>query len=49
MRRLGIEYLILHGDRYGPGAAEVVREATQMPDYALVAQVGSDYLFRVKD
>jgi hypothetical protein len=49
MRRLGIEYLILHGDRYGAGAADVVREALQMQEYVLVARVGSDYLFRVKD
>lgn len=34
-------------DRYGPGAEEVIREAMEMPEYALVAKVGSDYLFRV--
>jgi hypothetical protein len=39
----------LHGDRYGAGATDVVREATQMQEYVLVARVGSDYLFRVKD
>lgn len=47
MRRLGVEYLVLHADRYGPGADEVIRGAMEMPEYALVARVGSDYLFRV--
>jgi hypothetical protein len=47
MRRLGVDYLVLHADRYGAIADEVVREAMQMQEYALVARAGSDYLFRV--
>jgi hypothetical protein len=47
MRRLGVDYLVLHGDRYGPRVDEVIREAMQMREYVLVARVGPDYLFRV--
>ena len=47
MRWLGVDYLVLHADRYGARADEVVREAMQMQEYALVARAGSDYLFRV--
>jgi hypothetical protein len=48
MRRLGVEYVVFHADRFGAGADDVVRTAGELPDYALVARQGSDYLFRVK-
>jgi hypothetical protein len=48
MRRLGVEFVVFHADRFGPGADEVIRVAGELPDYALVARNGSDYLFRVK-
>ncbi|MBA2258418.1 MAG: hypothetical protein H0W18_05955 [Acidobacteria bacterium] len=47
MRRLGVEYLVLHADRYGPGVDEVLRVAQTMPEYTLVTQIGQDYLFRI--
>ena len=47
MRRLGVEYLVLHADRYGPGVDEVLRVAGTMPEYTLVKQIGQDYLFRI--
>ena len=47
MRRLGVEYLVLHAERYGSGVDEVLRVAMAMPEYTLVARVGQDYLFRV--
>lgn len=47
MRRLGVDYVVLHGDRYGQDLEEVVRIAREMSEYTLVAQVGPDYLFRV--
>ena len=48
MRRLGVEFVVFHGDRFGAGADEIVRTALAMPEYALVANIGSDYLFRVR-
>lgn len=48
MRRLGVEYVVFHGGRFGPGATEIVHEAFRIGEYDLVARIGSDYLFRVK-
>lgn len=48
MRRLGIDYVVFHADRYGEGAFECVREAKQCGEYDLVGQIGSDYLFKVR-
>jgi hypothetical protein len=47
MRRLGVEYVVFHGDRFGPRTDEYVQEALRLGEYELVAQIGSDYLFRV--
>ena len=47
MRRLGVDYVVLHTDRHGPGAEELVRVALAMSEYELVRQQGPDYLFRV--
>lgn len=47
MRRLGVDYVVFHGDRYGAGGDDVIREALQMAEYQLVSQIGADYLFRV--
>ena len=47
MRRLGVDYLVLHADRYGPGVDEVLRVAGTMPEYTLVTHLGQDYLFRI--
>jgi hypothetical protein len=48
MRTLGVTYVVLHTGRYDDGAAEIVRAARESPEYELVAQVGADYLFRVR-
>jgi hypothetical protein len=47
MRRLGVDYVVLHADRI-PNSAQLIRDAIAWPDYVLVAQIGTDYLFRVK-
>ena len=47
MRALGVEYVVLHSARYG-GAEDIVRAARESPHYDLVAEMGSDYLFKVK-
>ena len=48
MRRLGIDFVVFHSDRFGPGADEIVNEAVRIGEYDLVAHIGGDYLFRVK-
>jgi hypothetical protein len=47
MRELGVELIVLHAADY-PNADEIVREARAVPDYEFVAQIGTDYLIRVK-
>jgi hypothetical protein len=47
LRELGVDVIVLHGDRIGPGAADAVKVATSSGDYELVAQDGQDYLLRV--
>jgi hypothetical protein len=48
MRTLGVEYVVLHASRYPDGAVEIVRGARESPEYDLVWQSGTDYLFRVR-
>jgi hypothetical protein len=48
MRRLGVDLVVFHADRFGAGADDVVAEAMALGEYDLVAQDGQDYLFRVK-
>jgi hypothetical protein len=48
MRRLGVEYVVLHGERYGAGVEEIVRTALESGEYELVERMASDYLFRVR-
>jgi hypothetical protein len=47
MRRLGIDYVVVHAERIGSEADEMIRVASGMPEYTLMARNGSDYLFRV--
>jgi hypothetical protein len=47
MRRLGIDYVVVHAGRIGSAADEMIRVASEMAEYTLVARYGSDYLFRV--
>lgn len=46
LRELGIDLIVLHSDRYGPEAPDVIKEALTGGDYELVAQDGPDYLLR---
>jgi hypothetical protein len=48
MRELGVEYLVLHAARYPDGAATILRDAQASPEYELVMQQGTDYLYRVR-
>jgi hypothetical protein len=45
MRRLGIDYVVLHAAR--PPAGGMLEEALHSSDFHLEARFGSDYLFRV--
>jgi hypothetical protein len=49
LRALGIDLIVLHGDRIGPAVTDFLKEATASRDYELVAQDGNDYLLRVRD
>jgi hypothetical protein len=49
LRELGIDLIVLHGDRIGPAIKDLVSVATSSADYALVAQDGNDYLLRVRE
>jgi len=48
MRAIGADYVVFHAARYPGGAAERVEHATSSPDFTLVGQSGSDYLYRVR-
>jgi len=48
MRQLGVEYVVLHASRYPDAAVEIIRVARESPEYELVEQIETDYLFRVK-
>jgi hypothetical protein len=49
MRELGVEYAVVHTDRYPAGTAdEIIRVAQAIDEYDLVGRVGADYLFRVR-
>lgn len=48
MRTLGVEYVVLHAGRYPDGGGTLVQAAKESPEYDLVWQSGSDYLFRVR-
>jgi hypothetical protein len=49
MREIGVEYIVVHGAAYPGGVEGVVREAAESGEYDLARQIGSDYLFRVRD
>jgi hypothetical protein len=48
MRQLGIDYVVVHTDRFPDRFAKGIEYARQSPDYELAARIGPDYLFRVK-
>jgi hypothetical protein len=47
MRRLGIQYVVLHADRLPEGRDMLEEALLNTADFALVARDGQDYLFRV--
>lgn len=47
MRRLGIEYVVLHADRLPEGPIMLEEALQNVTDFVLVARDGQDYLFRV--
>jgi hypothetical protein len=47
MRELGIQYVVLHADRYPDHAEAILRAAAGRPDCTLVSQIGTDYLFEI--
>jgi hypothetical protein len=48
MKQMGVDYVVLHAGRYPNGAAAILQGARTSPDYELVGQVGTDFLFHVK-
>jgi hypothetical protein len=48
MRELGVDLIVFHAARYGPGADVIVADAMALPDYELIGQEANDYLFRVR-
>lgn len=49
LRELGVQYVVVHADRYPDGAAAMLTAARIHPDCRLVSRIGSDYLFTVAD
>ena len=48
MRRLGVEYVVLHAARLQGGGEDVERSVLSTGEYDLVSRIGSDYLFKVR-
>ena len=48
LRRLGVQYVVLHADRFPDHGRDVLAATRESADYRLVRTVGSDYLFEVK-
>ena len=47
MRSADIDVVVLHSARYGADTTALVQRAKASPDFQLVEQIGSDYLFKV--
>ena len=47
LNALGVQYVVVHGDRFADGAGAMVAAAQERADCHLVAQVGNDYLFEI--
>jgi hypothetical protein len=47
LRRIGIQYVIVHGNRLPGGGRAIIDAARRRTDCRLVRQVGSDYLFEI--
>jgi hypothetical protein len=48
LREAGVDTVIVHAARYPDGAQDLLRRAVTSRDYQLVAQRGSDYLYRLR-
>lgn len=49
LRELGVQYVVVHADRYPDGADAMLTAARTHPGCRLVSRIGSDYLFTVAD
>ena len=47
MKKLGIQYVVVHGSRYPDGAESLIAEAQATTTCRLVTRIGSDYLFEI--
>ena len=47
LRDLGVQYVVVHGDRHADGAAALLAAARAHAGCRLAAQIGSDYLFEL--
>ena len=47
LNALGVQYVVVHGDRFADGASEMVAAAQERADCHLVARIGNDYLFEI--
>jgi hypothetical protein len=49
MRKLGVQYVVLHADRYPDHGEAILAEARTHRACRLITQIGSDYLFELID
>lgn len=49
LRRIGLQYIVVHAGRFDDGAEALLAAATASPDYRVAARVGTDYLFELVD
>ena len=47
LRDLGVEYVVVHAQRYPDGAQSLLAEARSNPGCQLVGRIGFDYLFKI--
>jgi hypothetical protein len=47
MRSAGIDVVVLHAARFETDTAALVQQAKASPDFQLVEQIGSDYVFKI--
>ena len=47
IRALGVQYVVVHADRFADGAATMLADARASAGCRLVARIGSDYLFEL--
>jgi hypothetical protein len=47
LRRIGLQYIVVHAGRFDDGAEALLAAAASSPDYRVAARVGTDYLFEL--